>query len=443
MIYDKYMRRLKLIKKSGFVLFFLTLCLFTLFPFSSQAYATTIVLDPGHSFPNKQGDVDPGSKLKVGDNDGAPGERAAMQNVANEVESDLKKDGYTVVMTKTSTDSYVSLLKRAQIANAAHADLAVSLHYDYGHSFGSWAQIYAQHVGLSRYNFSGNTRINEKTFTLSSVAQKSQDYAQIFKTERGTDEGFTPDVTTVSFNTRGSNYSSGNIPIVQLFATVPWVYNEVGGLNFSPEKYRKSIVDSIEKAIPPSGGNTITATSNCAITLVGNPGADQGLPAGCTGDTAGGGNQSVVELARKHLQGSYIWAAPQPRVWADWNPNKNNAPTHFDCSGFAGWVWYWATNGKVNLPGQTDAIWLNTAGLSNSSVTLTRSIGTKANIQPGDLVFFGSVATTEHMGIYEGQGACGANDCFLEWYTSGQPGRENSLAKEGSWYVGFVHIVVH
>src|ERR1700722_15181950 len=60
------------------------------------------------------------------------------------------------------------------------------------------------------------------------------------------------------------------------------------------------------------------------------------LPAGCDN---GGGATSVVALARKHLAGSYIWAAPQPRVWADWNPNTGHAPTHFDCSGFAGWVW--------------------------------------------------------------------------------------------------------
>jgi cell wall-associated NlpC family hydrolase len=186
-----------------------------------------------------------------------------------------------------------------------------------------------------------------------------------------------------------------------------------------------------------AGTAIYTAQSNCVITKVGNPPANQPLPAGC------GGNLSVVQLARQHLAGSYIWAAPQPRVWADWDPNKGNAPTHFDCSGFAGWVWYWATNGKVNLPGQTNAVWLNTDGLSNSSVTLTKQVGTKAGLQPGDLVFFGNAASTEHVGIYEGQGACGTNDCFLQWYKTGYPGNSASLASVGNWYVGYVHIVVH
>ena len=184
--------------------------------------------------------------------------------------------------------------------------------------------------------------------------------------------------------------------------------------------------------------------SGCAQVPVGNPSKDQPVPAGCEG-----GAGSVVALARQHLAGSYIWAAPSPRVWADWDPNptsqypNGNAPTHFDCSGFAGWVWYWATDGKVNLPGQTDAVWNHTADLSSSTMTLTRVVGTTNGIQPGDLVFFGTVASTEHVGIYEGQGACGKSDCFLQWYKTGYPGNSASLASVGSWYVGYVHIVVH
>jgi cell wall-associated NlpC family hydrolase len=177
----------------------------------------------------------------------------------------------------------------------------------------------------------------------------------------------------------------------------------------------------------------------CGEIDVGSPGNNQQPPAQC--QESGGGNQSVVELAKKHLAGSYIWAAPSPRVWSAWNPNTGHAPIHFDCSGFAGWVWYWATNGKVNLPGQTDAVWNYTKQLSGSAMTLTRVIG-KEGIQPGDLVYFGSVATTHHVGIYEGSGGCGHSDCFLEWYSSGKPGRESYLEYDGD-YVGYVHIVVH
>ncbi len=177
----------------------------------------------------------------------------------------------------------------------------------------------------------------------------------------------------------------------------------------------------------------------CGEIDVGSPGNNQQAPAQCQDN--GGGNQSVVELAKKHLAGSYIWAAPSPRVWADWNPNTGHAPTHFDCSGFAGWVWYWATGGKVNLPGQTDAVWNYTKQLTTAHVKLTRTLG-KSGIQPGDLVYFGSVATTHHVGIYEGTGGCGHPDCFLEWYSSGYPGRESYLGNDGD-FVGYVHIVVN
>src|SRR5258707_12562335 len=81
-----------------------------LLPLPSPAFAAqaVIVLDPGHSSPDKQGQTEPGSEgLKVGDNSGCPGERAAMQTVADNIKKDLTKDGYTVVMTKVVTDSYV------------------------------------------------------------------------------------------------------------------------------------------------------------------------------------------------------------------------------------------------------------------------------------------------------------------------------------------------
>jgi N-acetylmuramoyl-L-alanine amidase len=224
-------------------------------PCDAQA-SGDIVLDPGHSTPDKQGEQDVETQLRVGDNSGAPGERAAMQKTADKVKTDLEKAGYKVVMTKTKADEYVDLRKRAEIANRANAALAVSFHYDGGHEFGEWGQIYPQQVGLTRYNGSKQNPSASKIFDLADVAKTSQEYAQIFKTERTATEGHTPDVTQANFDTRGPKYSSGNIPMVQLFSKVPWIYNEVGGKGFNDaaiNKYAEGITNAIKKAVKPSG----------------------------------------------------------------------------------------------------------------------------------------------------------------------------------------------
>jgi len=181
-----------------------------------------------------------------------------------------------------------------------------------------------------------------------------------------------------------------------------------------------------------------TATSNCVITNIGNPG-NTALPANCGTSAVG---QSVVALGRQYLAGSYVWAAPS-RNWAA-NPPTQTSPRHFDCSGFSGWVWYWATNGKFSMGGQTDYDWHD-----NSGKYVRYYAKDRAQLQPGDLVYFGYKGCHEyangecmhHVGIYEGSGACGKNDCFLEWYSSGLPGRSNSLSRESDFF-GFLHPVL-
>lgn len=170
-----------------------------------------------------------------------------------------------------------------------------------------------------------------------------------------------------------------------------------------------------------------SATSNCVLTDVGNPDPKQPLPPGC----AGGGTASVVELAKAHLNGTYVWGAPPQRgsqTRTD-DPNAGAAPTQFDCSGFAYWAWYWGTGGKVKLTGNTSAVWDGSGPWQKFATT------DMSQLQPADLVYFGS--PVHHVGIYEGAGACGSAHCFLEYYTTGLPGRENQLEKEPD-YVGFV-----
>ena len=170
----------------------------------------------------------------------------------------------------------------------------------------------------------------------------------------------------------------------------------------------------------------------CWVTKIGNP---SGPSPTLSPECASQAGQAVVNLGRQHLAGSYIWYTPAPRDWAAFPPS--NAPTHFDCSGFAGWVWYWATNGRVYMHGQTDGDWFDKSGKYIKYLAKDQ-----AQLQPGDLVYFGTLSSVHHVGIFEGPGACGKTNCFLEWYTTGEPGRSNSLSNEPD-FVGFLRPVLN
>jgi cell wall-associated NlpC family hydrolase len=161
--------------------------------------------------------------------------------------------------------------------------------------------------------------------------------------------------------------------------------------------------------------------SGCAMIKVGNPPANEQLPPGC----AGGGNQKVVELARAQIgKGFYISGQPS-RNWATEDPNAGKTPEHFDCSGLAGWAWYWGSGGTVNMLGQTASDW----GSGNFN-----QHSPNEPLQPGDLIYWDvAPGNIHHTGIYEGTGGCGANDCFIEAYSDGKPVRENSVAKAASY----------
>ena len=245
-----------------------------------------IVLDPGHSG-DVISDTDPQTGLKDLDYPNIP-EITEVFSVAQKVESQLQTDGYTVVMTKTSVDQDVSLRQRADIAEQANADLAVSIHDSHGTSWnnmgsGDGGQVYTQNVGDYRQNKPNMGRGNQKiTFTDSTIAQKSNQFGEIFAQQRTADEHHTVAVThDTSFNNR-SDVASGNIPEVELFANVPWVYNEVGApsgpLSQSQlNEYAKGIIDGVEKSIPittPQNTATDSSDSCCDSSSSGSVSAD-------------------------------------------------------------------------------------------------------------------------------------------------------------------------
>lgn len=243
--------------------------------------APTIVIDPGHSGT----DINtPDAATGLNDHD-YPNkyENEEMFYVALKVKKELAAAGYGVVLTKGDTLPYenvksptddvvkqgaelnASLRERATVANSSNANLAVSLHDDHSASWDTFAQIYVQKVGLYRTPAGTQTKI---TFNDTAVAAKSQKYGDIFASTRTQAEGHNANVAPISFDARGLD--PGNIPMVELFAQVPWVYNEVGApkdawlSTANLDKYAKGVIDGVKQAIPitASTSNNLSGKDN-------------------------------------------------------------------------------------------------------------------------------------------------------------------------------------
>ncbi len=260
----------------------------------------TIVLDPGHVTTSNP-KVETVDGISAQDSGGAPGEEHAMWLTAMDVFKQLKQAGYHVIMTKggenptaASESQNVGLIERAQVANNAHADLAVSMHYDDSQTWSSQAWVIPQTMKADTIGGTDRTHrttgSHTKYFDQNPLAQqlvnKSEGYAKAIKDERTKAEGRPAVRHFLQFPTSRGLPSVGNMSIVQLFSNVPWVYNEVGarGGTFNEAKYAKGIANGIEKALPVSASQA-TAANN------GNTGA------ATTADCAGGNGTGAVGKA--------------------------------------------------------------------------------------------------------------------------------------------------
>jgi len=88
-----------------------------------------IVIDPGHSGRSIRSRTTNG--LLDFDYPNEP-EMTETFDVSSCVAEGLRADGYRVIMTKKHSGDSVSLTERAEIADRAHADLAISVHNDHG-----------------------------------------------------------------------------------------------------------------------------------------------------------------------------------------------------------------------------------------------------------------------------------------------------------------------
>lgn len=101
----------------------------------SKLFGKTIVLDPGH------GGKDPGAVKDV------YVEKYVNLSLAQKLREELLKLGANVIMTRT-TDIYLTLQERVDVANSVDADLFLSIHYD--SSYGSTAKGVSTHYSSYR-----------------------------------------------------------------------------------------------------------------------------------------------------------------------------------------------------------------------------------------------------------------------------------------------------
>ncbi|MBL8087378.1 MAG: N-acetylmuramoyl-L-alanine amidase [Chthonomonas sp.] len=114
----------------------LALCLWLCFASFAWSTPTVICLDPGHP-----SEVGPGTRGKV------LTEMGFAWTIAKQLERQLQKEGFKVVMTKSSEKQHVTNRERAQIANRSKAALMLRLHCDYAPGESGFATFFADTKG--------------------------------------------------------------------------------------------------------------------------------------------------------------------------------------------------------------------------------------------------------------------------------------------------------
>lgn len=270
-----------------------------------------------------------------------------------------------------------------------------------------------QDIKLSVTDSSGN--VNEKTFTFAvsdltaPVVTLSQgndiviDYGSEFKLENfltaTDDQSAVTNTVTGEVDTKKEN----EVQTITV-STQDEAKNEVlTTLNFTVKDISGPQVNLSTNAVEVIKGDAfdprqylVSAIDNKAGDVTGNV-VIGNIDTGSTGDKAvtytvsdSSGNQTVATLNVKvYTPGSKILETAytklgSPYVWGATGPNS------FDCSGFTSWVY-------------------RQHGISLSRTAQAQSQGGKAvdraDLQPGDLVFFGSsTSRITHVGIYVGNG---------------------------------------
>lgn len=357
---------------------------------SSGGASASVFLDPGHGGEVPQY-ID--SVTGLADRETSNGQETVdMLDVANRAKAELEKLGYKVTLSRTSNDQKVNKRDRVTAAQAAKAQIAVSLHSDPNIN-----QVWAQKVGTYR-EYNGK----KVTFENGDTATKSQTYTDAIAAARTESQG--EQVTTDPNNTtqagsfgRDGVPSKGNTSLLQLWATdIPWVYNEisrdVGTTGLSDAKknaYVKGVVEGIKKTV--TGGD-----NKC----------DGGF---------GGGDLAQTTLA-------YAW--PQYKgltidATEGWNNAVKKADSEkryvggivhhgIDCGGFvttllvdSGFAPNYNYGGKLADGAGATPTQLKWAQANWQSLGTGSSINT-AELKPGDVAIKSSTAGSGHTFVYVG-----------------------------------------
>lgn len=182
--------------------------------------------------------------------------------------------------------------------------------------------------------------------------------------------------------------------------------------------------------IPPSylnqSGNGV---SQCVVVKVGDPKEEPDTSACKTsgaGNTGGAPSETiakVIELARTQLGKTYVLGACHGGSITKYPPI--GGCSSYDCSSFVQWAYYWGTDKKFLMKGQTcmdfGDCYAYYAGMQYfrfDSSLYTKFLGSQKNqMVPGDLVYFGRTegnkTVVSHVALYAGDGKCGGNDCII------------------------------
>ena len=222
-----------------------------------------IVIDPGHSGRSITS-TDRRTGLRDVDYPNYP-EIYETFDVSSCLARGLEADGYRVRLTKRRALDSVGLAERARIASDARAALALSVHDDHsqGPSFqATYSQRGVQHDGAYHPMYRG-TGATRTVFRDAAVARAGERAAATVARERTRIQGRTVSVRENSFTGRPP-LEPGNLALVQLLATVPWVYNEVGARTGgsttramsirTEEAYARGLLVGVEAAVPLPAG---------------------------------------------------------------------------------------------------------------------------------------------------------------------------------------------